>query len=95
MLELGDASPEAHKNLGRFIGTLKVSGVYLLGEHATEVAAGAIEAKTDPDIVRIAKNHREIVSLLKGVVRPGDWILVKGSRRMRMENVIDLFREGA
>ncbi len=94
MLELGDITRKAHRRVGRLIGTLKVSGMFLLGDHANEVAQGAIQAGVDSKIIRIAKDHGEIVTGLKDLVQPGDWILVKGSRKMRMETVIDLFREG-
>ncbi len=91
MLELGDISQMAHRKVGRLIGTLNVAGVFLLGAHAPDVAGGAIEGGMDPQRIWVAKSHSEISSLLKDRVRPGDWILVKGSRRMRMETVIETF----
>jgi len=88
MLELGDTAQVAHKAVGRLIGKLNVTGGFLLGDHATDVAAGAIEAGMDPHRLRVVKSHQEIVHLLKDIVLPGDWVLVKGSRQMRMETVI-------
>ena len=95
MLELGEISQGAHRAVGRLIGTLKVAGVFLLGDRATDVAEGAIEKGMNPQRIWIAKSHHEIAGLLKDLVRPGDWILVKGSRKMRMENVIEAFGEKA
>ncbi len=95
MLELGDISRRAHKEVGRIIGELNIAGLFLLGDHATHVAAGATEAKMNPSNVRIANSHNEIAGFLKDLVRPGDWVLVKGSRRMEMEKVITILREGA
>lgn len=95
MLELGDISKAAHRAVGRHIGALNVAGVFLLGDHASDLADGAIEAGMNPRNVWIVQGHNEIASLLKNLVRPGDWILVKGSRRMRMERVIEILGEKA
>jgi len=95
MLELGDLSRTAHRKVGRLIGELNVAGLFLLGDYANEVAGGAVEEGMNPHRIWIGKNHREIVNLLKNEVRPGDWILVKGSRRMQMERVIEILKEEA
>ncbi|MBW2056117.1 MAG: UDP-N-acetylmuramoyl-tripeptide--D-alanyl-D-alanine ligase [Deltaproteobacteria bacterium] len=95
MLELGEISREAHRAVGRVLGGLDLAGVFLLGEYAPEVAEGAIEAGTDRRRVCILESHAEIARLLKGETRPGDWVLVKGSRGMRMERVIEILGEEA
>lgn len=95
MLELGDISRVAHQAVGRLIGTLNVAGVFLLGDHASDVAEDAIQEGMNPRKVWIVKSHHEIANLLKDLVQPGDWILVKGSRQMRMETVIEIFKEEA
>jgi UDP-N-acetylmuramyl pentapeptide synthase len=38
---------------------------------------------------RIVESHTEAISILKKMVRDGDWILVKGSRRMGMEKIAE------
>jgi UDP-N-acetylmuramoyl-tripeptide--D-alanyl-D-alanine ligase len=93
MLELGDISQAAHKRVGQLLGTLDVAGVFLLGAHATDVVEGAVEKGMIRDRIWIARTHRDIVNLLKAHISPGDWVLVKGSRGMRMEAVIEAFRE--
>lgn len=92
MLELGKISPRAHRDVGRLMGRLGVTGVFLLGDHAHDVAEGAIGAGMNPRNVWVAHRHSEIADLLRDLSRPGDWVLVKGSRRMRMETVIEVFR---
>ena len=93
MFELGDISQAAHRRVGQLLGTLNVAGVFLLGAHATDVVEGAVEKGMIRDRIWIARTHRDIVNLLKAHINPGDWVLVKGSRGMRMEAVIDAFRE--
>lgn len=95
MLELGDMSLTAHRTAGQLIGELNLAGAFLLGDHARDVAEGALRAGMNPDHLWIAQHHDEIANLLRDRVQQGDWILVKGSRRMRMESVIDIFRGGA
>ena len=61
-----------------------------LGERATLVAeearkAGLKEAKT-------ASSHAEVVAWLESHLRQGDYILVKGSRAMAMEQIVDGLR---
>jgi UDP-N-acetylmuramoyl-tripeptide--D-alanyl-D-alanine ligase len=93
MLELGEASHEAHRTVGRLIEGLKIAGLFLLGEYAKDVADGAMEQGMNHRKVWITEGHQEIASLLKRQAQPGDWVLVKGSRRMRMENVIKILQE--
>jgi UDP-N-acetylmuramoyl-tripeptide--D-alanyl-D-alanine ligase len=42
---------------------------------------------------RVAENHSEAVSTLTEMIRSGDWILVKGSRGMAMEKIVEALRE--
>jgi UDP-N-acetylmuramoyl-tripeptide--D-alanyl-D-alanine ligase len=87
MLELGAIAEEAHQEMGRAVaaaGSDEFVGVGRLSRLAVEAAraaglAAAHHATTFEDTV---------AHLLKGVA-PGDVVLVKGSRGMRMERVVD------
>jgi UDP-N-acetylmuramyl pentapeptide synthase len=87
MLELGAIAEEAHQEMGRSVvaaGADEFVGVGRFARLAVETArgaglAGAHHATTFEDTV---------AHLLKGVA-PGDVVLVKGSRGMRMERVVD------
>jgi UDP-N-acetylmuramyl pentapeptide synthase len=39
--------------------------------------------------VHLPRDLEELLASLDGILRPGDWILIKGSRRMRMERVVE------
>jgi UDP-N-acetylmuramoyl-tripeptide--D-alanyl-D-alanine ligase len=93
MLELGEFSDMAHRRVGHLIGTFKLGGLFLLGDQAVHVTEGAIEAGMASQRIWTCKSHREIADRLRGQAQPGDWILVKGSRRMQMERVIENFGE--
>ncbi len=93
MLELGDAATREHWNLGRLAARAGVDYLVVYGNFRLEVAAGAREgglsaARIFP-ITRLADGAR----VLKELLEPGDWLLVKGSRSMHMEGLIDLLEE--
>jgi UDP-N-acetylmuramoyl-tripeptide--D-alanyl-D-alanine ligase len=89
MLELGPGSAKAHEKAGGRIGETKWTHLFLLGEQAGHLAAGAKAAGMAAQNLHIARNHEEVLEGLGKVVKEGDWILVKGSRRMHMERVVE------
>lgn len=91
MLELGDASTDAHREVGRLAAS-SVERLYLLGSMAETVAAGAVDGGLAESAIVMAKDHDEIIADLLGAMRFGDCILVKGSRGMRMETVAQAVR---
>ena len=50
---------------------------------------GAVEAGLAPDGIVVAQSHDEILADLQRIITKGDYVLVKGSRGMRMERVIE------
>jgi len=91
MLELGSASKDAHGEVGRLAASC-VERLYLLGSMAADVAAGAVSGGLPQSAIVIANDHDEILADLLAAMRPGDCILVKGSRGMRMETVAEAVR---
>ncbi len=91
MLELGEESLKAHEAIGRLAAGC-VQRLYVLGDLAPAVAAGATSAGLSADAVVVADSHREIVDDLLPRLRSGDCILVKGSRGMRMERIAEALR---
>jgi UDP-N-acetylmuramoyl-tripeptide--D-alanyl-D-alanine ligase len=88
MLELGDIAVEAHANIGLKLAEKKIDAVVTIGEMAKYIASSAREN----GIVQVAicDNHRQAGLALKKILQAGDTILVKGSRGMQMEKVIEL-----
>jgi UDP-N-acetylmuramoyl-tripeptide--D-alanyl-D-alanine ligase len=68
---------------------MKFGHLFLLGEQAQHLAGGAKAAGMRAQKVHVAQNHEEVLDGLQEVVEEGDWILVKGSRRMHMERIIE------
>lgn len=90
MLELGDSSEEAHRSVGKLVRDL---GIEVLVTYGPLSETTAEEASTEGGTteVYIGKSHDEIVSKLRGMTRGRDWILVKGSRGMQMEKIVEAF----
>jgi UDP-N-acetylmuramoyl-tripeptide--D-alanyl-D-alanine ligase len=88
MWELGAYAEEAHHELGRVVHERGINRLFLLGRFAPQVAEGATEAGMDPHNISSGKDHRAVGLMLAQTAKTGDWVLVKGSRIMRMEEII-------
>jgi UDP-N-acetylmuramoyl-tripeptide--D-alanyl-D-alanine ligase len=90
MLELGDESAALHSQVGSKAAQEGVDYLLALGEQASHLLAGAAEAGMDSNRLIQASDHQEIASQVRNLMAAGDWILVKGSRGMRMEKVVEI-----
>lgn len=91
MLELGPTGPELHHHIGT-LAAERADWLFTYGSLAEEIARGAIESGLAEERVFTAKSHDELCARLLEVLQGGDRVLVKGSRGMRMEKVIDALR---
>ena len=94
MLELGAQAPALHRQIGAQAARTEVGRIYASGENAAALAAGAREESLQPTDT-ITGSRKEILEDLKGWLQPGDWVLVKGSRGMAMEKVVEGLKEWA
>jgi UDP-N-acetylmuramoyl-tripeptide--D-alanyl-D-alanine ligase len=94
MFELGKNSRAQHLKLGRAVARACIDAVYLLGGEANAVRNGARRGGMAAEAVVVAKDHRELAELLRARIKKGDWLLVKGSRGMKMEQVIEQLKTG-
>ncbi len=89
MAELGAESVQAHREVGRVAASLGIDRLITLGPGSVEIAEAARAAGlTHSETVASAE---EVADLLCHVTRPGDLILVKGSRSARTERVLEEF----
>ena len=94
MLELGEFAKEAHQQLGQKVGELSIDFLLALGEEASVVVESAIRHGFPLARTKVVESYSEAVSILREMVQNGDWILVKGSRGMAMEKIVEALREG-
>lgn len=88
MRELGPESPALHRELGKEIGAMGLSRLITLGPLGGEISKGAVEGGMVPGACVHASKHDEVVEMLKKHFPEGAWVLVKGSRGMTMERVV-------
>ena len=88
MLELGDIAVEAHRDAGRAIAAAGVAELIGMGRLAREAVDAAREAGIAES--RHTTTLEDTVAHLLKRLAPGDALLVKGSRGMRMERVVDV-----
>jgi UDP-N-acetylmuramoyl-tripeptide--D-alanyl-D-alanine ligase len=88
MLELGDSAKPLHADLGKIVSDAGIGKLFLYGQYADTVARGAVAAGMEPDDI-FCGTRKELLGELKNWGNPGDWILIKGSRSMHMEVIVE------
>jgi len=86
MKELGPMGPEWHREVGELVAALGISGLVTVGELAAYIADGAGEALGEAAVR--ARDNEEATAALRARLAPGDVVLVKGSRAMQMEQIV-------
>lgn len=92
MLELGDHAEEAHRRLGRWMSELPVDVLIAVGgmmEKAAEEFSASRGKGPGAGRVVVVSSPAEARRVLLGICREGDTVLVKGSRGMKMEQVLE------
>ncbi len=86
MRELGRHAQKAHKALGGLAAAMGITKVFATGDYAAVVADGAVTRGMRKKDVETG-GKEEITRAVIEALGPGDWVLVKGSRAMGMEEV--------
>ena len=97
MLELGSNSPELHALIGKSVAQLGFDFLAAFGPHAKDMVDAAVAAGMNQSNSRSFSSKEELAGWLQqladsGQLSAGDWILIKGSRGIQMENVLELLR---
>lgn len=97
MLELGDASQEAHLSIGRAAAEQGLDGLFVIGDFKKYVEEGC--HSVDPDLpVFLCEDKKDILNKLKNIVQKGDYVLLKASHSFEMYTILDeyvsIFTEG-
>lgn len=88
MLELGEAEKEYHYQIGASIDSAKIDHVFTYGSLGKEIARGA-EEKFSPDVIHHFDDKNALIKQLKSYLQPKDIVLIKASRGMRLEEVVN------
>lgn len=88
MLELGEHAESAHREMGRMLMSSAADHALIVGKHSETVAAGAREVRGSLNRISVFHDISTMLSMLDCLVAPGDVVLVKGSRKLRLEQVV-------
>jgi UDP-N-acetylmuramoyl-tripeptide--D-alanyl-D-alanine ligase len=89
MLELGSSGPELHREAGRQIARLGVDMLIGVRDLAQEIVKGALEAGLSATAAIFVASPEEAADIVIREAREGDLILVKGSRGVKTEIVVE------
>jgi UDP-N-acetylmuramoyl-tripeptide--D-alanyl-D-alanine ligase len=92
MLELGSKSEYFHRMAGVLVAKSGADGLLTLGKYSKYTMADAGASGMRGDRLWHCRSHAEAAGILKKIAVKGDVILVKGSRGMKMEQVIEKFK---
>lgn len=95
MCELGDLAVNEHRRLGAELAQWPIHGVLAYGQWAKDIAAAAVSAGLRPGQIAAGESLEVLLTVLDCWLEPGDLLLVKGSRVMQTERVIDWLRQRA
>lgn len=88
MRELGSAGPNEHARVGREVSQLNIDSLLTFGELARHIH----DAANIPSAIHYEQQN-VLAEYLAELLAPGDAVLVKGSRGMKMENVVTFLAE--
>lgn len=94
MLELGSRANEAHREAGAAAREAGVDLLIAFGPLSGYVAEGARSAGLDPSHVFAMQHKEQVFERVLELTGRDDVVLVKGSRGMRMEEVVDVIVKG-
>ena len=88
MQELGRRAEEGHREVGETAVGLGVDYLVTVGDLATGIAEGAAGAGLPGERIFRCPDNAMAVEAVDGLLLDGDVVLVKGSRGMRMEEIV-------
>lgn len=94
MLELGDYEREGHLEVGCRAAEV-VSELVVVGALGEIIGEGAEACGLAPNRIHRAADSSAAVDIVQALLQPDDVVLVKGSRGVRMERIVEALRESA
>ena len=90
MLELGQNEAQLHKTIGHSV-PVGIAGLITVGELGQYIAEGATEAGMSSERIVTCISADDAASYLSSRLSPGDRVLLKASRRIRLEDILKAF----
>ncbi len=88
MRELGPKAAEFHRQVGHEAAALEPAYLLAVGPNARWYVDGAVAAGLPASATAVAETVEAAIPLLQQGLRPGDVVLIKGSRTIEMEHLV-------
>ena len=89
MGELGDFGPAGHREMGALAASLGIDWLVSVGDLGSLIAEAAEEGGMPEDRVFRTADAAGALEVVKGLVGPGDAVLVKASHSVSLERVVE------
>ncbi|PYG88437.1 UDP-N-acetylmuramoyl-tripeptide--D-alanyl-D-alanine ligase [Ruminiclostridium sufflavum DSM 19573] len=89
MLEMGDMSEELHYEVGSFIKDKKIDYLITIGNASQNIMQAAADSGKKAITLRHFNTNGEALEYILSIIRQGDYVLIKGSRGMKMEQITE------
>lgn len=90
MLELGKMSGKKHQEAGKMVAQAGASLFVALGDYSAHMLEGAMEGGLPSQMLEIAEDQTQMASAILSAIKNGDVLLIKASRRIGLEKVVDI-----
>jgi UDP-N-acetylmuramoyl-tripeptide--D-alanyl-D-alanine ligase len=91
MLELGRYATQQHAILGKELAAANVDRILAVGRYSRKIAGGARLSGVPAKRIMTAATSSEAISKARKLVKRGDTVLLKGSRGIHLETVLEGF----
>ena len=92
MAELGDIAEQEHERVGELAARLRIDRVITVGTEAKTIAVAGVREGVEPDAVASYDDADGALADVLAHARPGDLVLVKGSRVAGLETLAEALR---
>lgn len=89
MLEMGDLAKKLHYEVGSFIKDKKINYLITVGKASKNIMQAVANSHNQTIKLQHFDNNNEALKYILSIIRQGDFILIKGSRGMKMEQIVD------
>jgi UDP-N-acetylmuramoyl-tripeptide--D-alanyl-D-alanine ligase len=95
MLELGEETETCHVEAGEMVAEAGADWLVALGDHAPEMIQGALDKGFSRRRAIQVKNHKEMGAKILEIMKAGDLVFLKASRRIGLERVAERLKKKA
>lgn len=93
MLELGEYAQKLHEEVGIEVAKNKIDRLYVVGEMAENIKLGAVKNSMKEENIKCYKTVTELLENIKDLIKKEDAVLVKASRAMAFEKIVNELEE--